>query len=226
VSFDRFSATYDREVAHAIGFVGQEHDFFLEAKAQRLLSAARVHVGEPRALTFLDVGCGVGAMERFLVATTGSIVGVDVTPEVVDTARERYPSAQFLVYDGRTLPFDDGSFDVAFAVCVLHHVEAAQRPSLVREMARVVRRDGLVFVAEHNPWNPLTRLVVQRCAFDEGVELLSRREVEALLRASGLAVVESLYILFFPWRRAFLRAVEDRLGALALGAQHVVAGMR
>jgi hypothetical protein len=94
---------------------------------------------------------------------------------------------------------------------------------LLEEMGRVTKRDGLTVVFEHNPLNPLTRRVVRDCAFDEGVELLGRRELERLYRAAGLAVVEAEYLLFFPWRAD---ALERRLTWLPFGAQYVVAGRR
>ena len=81
-------------------------------------------------------------------------------------------------------------------------------------------------VFEHNPLNPLTRLVVARCEFDEGVQLLPTREVRDLLAEAGLQPIERRYILFFPWRASFLQRLEARLAALPLGAQHLTAARR
>jgi SAM-dependent methyltransferase len=133
---------------------------------------------------------------------------------------------RYRTYDGETLPFADESFDLAFAVNVFHHVDPPDRAALAAELARVVRPGGIVAVFEHNPLNPLTRLVVSRCEFDEGVELLSTREVSALLTRAGLQPVERRYILFFPWRAAFLQRLEARLGPVPLGAQHLTAARR
>jgi SAM-dependent methyltransferase len=120
------------------------------------------------------------------------------------------------------LPYDSGSFDVAFAVCVLHHVDPAARRQFTAELARVTRPGGLTVVFEHNPFNPLTRLAVARCEFDEGVELLRRRELQRLL-APALREVESRYLLFVPWRAERL---ERALGGVPLGAQYYVASTR
>ena len=84
----------------------------------------------------------------------------------------------------------------------------------------------MLAIYEHNPINPLTRLAVSRCEFDEGVELLGRSETEAMLRAAGLVPAESRYIVFFPWRGRAFRAIERVLARLPLGAQYVVAGVR
>ena len=89
-----------------------------------------------------------------------------------------------------------------------------------------MRPGGIVAVFEHNPLNPLTRLVVARCEFDEGVQLLSTRKVRELLAHAGLHPLERRYILFFPWRAAFLQRLEARLGPVPLGAQHLTAARR
>ena len=219
--FDRFGATYEEAVDSAIAFAGQEHDFYVEAKARRLLELTRRHLGSgrPRAL---DVGCGVGLIDRHLSPAL-DLHGVDVSPAMVERAQAANPDVSYRVYDGRRLPFADGELDLAFAICVLHHVDPPDRGALLGEMARVTRPGGLTVVFEHNPLNPLTRRVVRNCAFDEGVELIGRGELERLARAAGLLVVASEYLLFVPWRADTL---ERALRRLPLGAQYVVAARR
>jgi SAM-dependent methyltransferase len=222
--FDRVGETYEAAVDEAISFAGQEHDFYLEVKARRLVELARRHLGPGRPAA-LDVGCGPGLFDRH-VASAFDLHGVDVSPAMVERARETNPEAEYAVSEPGRLPYDDGRFDLAFAICVLHHVDRADRLPLVRETARVVRPGGLVAVFEHNPVNPLTRRVVRDCAFDEGVELLPRRELSRLLRAAALEVVSAHYLLFFPWRGRLFEAAERLLTRLPLGAQYVVAGRR
>jgi SAM-dependent methyltransferase len=221
--FDRYETSYEHDLDDAIGFAGQEHEFYVEAKVRRLLRLARRRLGS-RPLHVLDVGCGVGLTDRQLLPHVASLTGADVSSGMVEQARKANPSASYEVFDGERLPFEDGSFDVSFAICVLHHVEPPDRPGFVAELARVTRADGLALVFEHNPLNPLTRRVVRDCAFDEGVQLLGRRELEGLLRGAGLTVSDIEYLLFFPWRGRGFAAAERRLTRVPLGAQYVVAG--
>ena len=221
--FDRYRDTYEQTVDDAIGFVGQEHAFYVEAKARRLLELARRRL-PGRELAALDVGCGPGLTDERLVGQVGSLHGVDVAEPMVERAREAVPGAMYDVYDGTRLPFEDASFDLTFAICVLHHVEPPDRAALVGELGRVTRPDGLVAVFEHNPLNPLTRRVVRNCEFDEGVELLGRRELTGLFARAGLDPLDVEYLLFFPWRGRVFAALEHVLRSLPLGAQYVVAG--
>jgi SAM-dependent methyltransferase len=219
--FDRHPR-YEEAVEEAIAFAGQEHSFYLEAKARRLLELSQRHLGR-RPVRALDVGAGIGLIDRLLLPHVTALAGVDVSGVMVERAREMNPGVEYQIYDQR-LPYGDGEFDIVFAVCVLHHVDAADRAPLLAEMARVTNEGGLTVIFEHNPLNPLTRRVVRTCVFDEGVELLPRRELARLFRAAQLLVVEEQYLLFFPWRSRVLAQLERGLNRLPFGAQYVVAG--
>ena len=213
---------YEQQVDDAIGFARREHAFFLAAKARALLELAGRRLPSGTPVRALDVGCGDGRLDAML-EPLGALHGVDTSPEIVEAAAENAPHGRFQVADGTRLPFADGSFDLTFTVCALHHVEPADRPAYMRELARVTRSGGLVVVFEHNPVNPLTRLVVHRCVFDEGVVLVGRRRLGELARSVGLTVEEARYILFFPWTRAPFPQLERRLGSVPAGAQYFLA---
>jgi SAM-dependent methyltransferase len=218
--------SYENEVQESIDFIGQDLDFFVELKANYLIDLARRRLGDPKSLSFLDVGCGVGLTDQYLEGEVGALHGVDVAEGVVQYAGERNPWANYVVYDGATTPFSDELFDLTFAICVFHHVEPTRWRGLVKELARVTKPGGLLVVMEHNPLNPLTRLAVRRCGFDEDAVLLQARMTRKLLAEAGLTLAEARYIAFFPWRGSVLRLVEGRLGRLPLGAQYSVVGAR
>ena len=219
--FDRVGDRYEELVDRSIAFSGRAHSFFLEAKARALLDVIARRVALPGDVRALDVGCGNGSLHAFLEAL-GSLDGIDPSEALIAEARERHPGVPYAVADGTQLPFGDGAFDVAFTVCVLHHIEAARRSKFARELVRVTRRGGLVVVFEHNPLNPLTRLAVSRCTFDEDSVLLGRRETRRLLRAAGARPVEQRYSLFFPWGGRPFAAAERALAAIPFGAQYYV----
>jgi SAM-dependent methyltransferase len=207
--FDVHAADYENAIERAVAFSGQSHQFFLESKARVLLELIERRLGNPRSVRALDVGCGPGLLDRLITPAIPALVGVDVSAQMIGRARATNPQ-----------------IDLAFAACVLHHVPTAQRPALLEEMVRVVRPGGLVVIFEHNPLNPLTRMVVRSCGFDEGVALMSHRLAVRLLERSGTRSVESRFILFFPWRNRSTDAMERTLRRLPLGAQYMVAAQR
>ena len=224
--FDAHARSYAEDVSGSVAFSGKDVEFFTRRKAHHLVDLARRHLGDPLALRVLDVGCGIGMTDALLASWLGERHGIDVAAAAGAQAAERNPTVSYATYDGGRLPYEDASFDLAFTVCVLHHVERADRAAFTAEMARVVRRGGLVAVFEHNPYNPLTRVAVSRCEFDEGVELLTRAEATGLLTGAGLEPVEGRYILFLPIDGAWTAAVERACRGIPLGAQHYVVAER
>jgi SAM-dependent methyltransferase len=220
--FDRYGDSYRSNVEQAVSFSGQGLDFYTEAKVVALCRVVRRRLGPLDRLTALDVGCGTGEADRLLAPWLGKLHGVDVSRGVLNAAALANPEVDYRVTDGSSLPFEDRSLDVCFAFCVLHHVPPSDRPTLVDEMRRVTRPGGLVVIAEHNPLNPLTRLAVSRCEFDDDAILLQLRDTVRTVEAVGMWVAERRYILFFPWRVRVLRRIEGALRRLPLGAQYVV----
>lgn len=222
--FGPFVDTYEDEVASAVSIVGQDPAFFLEVKADLIVDLVRRRWGDPARARVLDVGCGPGTMDAYLVGRVGSLHGVDTSSAMTERAAQVNTTATYGVCEPEHLPFGRASFDVAFASCVLHHVDPRARGRFASELHRVVTPGGLVVVLEHNPLNPLTRWVVSHCAFDEGTRLLRMCEVTRLLGSVRAPVVEKRYILFVPWRGRHLRRLERHLAPVPLGAQYMVTG--
>lgn len=101
----------------------------------------------------LEVGCGPGilwAANRDRVPPGWRVVLTDFSPGMLAAARarlgERYRLA---VADAEALPHPDGAFDAVVANHMLYHV--ADRPQAIREMARVLRPDGVLLAVTNGP---------------------------------------------------------------------------
>jgi SAM-dependent methyltransferase len=221
--YGRYRDRYRDELDRAVSFSGASHDFFTRAKTDELVRLARLHLGDPTRLEALDVGCGIGLTDRHLAGRFRTLTGTDISPGVLETAARENPSVQYKLAERGWLPFDDDAFHLAFAVCVVQVVAPKERPQFVAELARVTRPGGLIVVFEHNPFNPLTRLVVRRCEFGEDARMLGMAEAERLVHENGLTLVDRGFLLLFPSRRKRVLAVERALRRLPLGAQYYVA---
>ena len=138
------------------------------------------------------------------------------------SARRGVPGATFKCYDGKTLPFPTGSFDVVIGICVLHHVPLSEQLSFVREMNRVAAPDGLLVIFEHNPANPLTRRAVRGCELDRGVVLLTPGDVERLFSATGCYVSGREYFLVTPFGGLLGASLDRPFRRFPLGGQYAV----
>jgi SAM-dependent methyltransferase len=228
--FDKFADEYEQLHRHNIAWSGEAPEFFAEYKVRdvrRQLEAGAGILGAP--LSILDFGTGVGVSIPWFAKhfPHAALTGVDVSRRSLEVARSRFPDAAVLVpFDGRTLPFEDGSFDVAFAACVFHHIEPGLHLGLIREIARVLVPGGRIFIFEHNPLNPLTRRAVKACPFDENAQLVAARSMWARLAQAGFARLSLRYRVFFPGFLRALRPLEAALAWCPLGAQYSISGRR
>ena len=104
-------------------------------------------LGRPgKEIAALDVGCGVGAFHPYVRSLLPHLQGCDISPESIARARQDNSWVDYRHYSGARLPYDDASFDFAFAICVAHHVPPADWPAFFAEMARVVRPGGIVAI--------------------------------------------------------------------------------
>lgn len=226
VSFDDYVETYRTEIDDSIGFIGQDVDFFIEIKAELLLKLAEKNFSSLDKIKVLDIGSGVGLVDRFLKSKIKDLYGVDVEEGVVEKAKFNNPEVNYQIYDGARLPFEDNTFDICFAINVMHHVPPGMWENFSREMYRILKPGGIAAVFEHNPLNPLTRLAVARCEFDRDAVLLNHGKIKSLFKGAGLKISDDSYIVFFPFKAKLFRGIETALGWLPLGAQHYVIGRK
>jgi SAM-dependent methyltransferase len=217
---------YKNDVNGAIGFTGLGVDYFLAGKADSVVGLLNRHHNGASNAACLDIGCGIGAMHPALVNRVGRLDAVDISGDAIEKASAANPGVHYRSHEPGRLPFDDASFDMAFTVCVMHHVPPRDWPAFVAEAWRVVRPGGLFAVFEHNPINPLTRLAVMRCEFDHDAVLLSPKKVSRLQADQGFAQVERDFLFFVPLRARWAKRVDKALSWLPMGAQYVICGRR
>ena len=164
----------------------EERSAALQARVQQLLAPLD---GSERAL---DSGCGAGALAFALAPFVGSVVGVDLSEDLVAAGRALAPAnCELTVGDATHLPFEYGSFDIAGCMRVLHH---AHRPELiVSELARVTRPGGRILLIDQIGYvDPVVSAETDR--FEQArdpshTRLLPDQDIRFLLDANDLEVV-------------------------------------
>jgi SAM-dependent methyltransferase len=101
----------------------------------------------------LDVGCGEGRLGRFLALRGHSVSGIDSSPLLVDAARQAGGYDELICSDagGGSLPWDEGSFDLAVAHMVLQ--DMTDPAACIGEVARVLGPGGVFCLAIPHPVN-------------------------------------------------------------------------
>jgi SAM-dependent methyltransferase len=102
-------------------------------------------------MVVLDVACGAGHVAEQVAPHVRQVVGIDLTPSLLEVGAERLREAgitNVLLQEGNAaeLPFLDASFDLVVCRGAMHHFLHPERP--IAEMARVCRPEGRVVVSD------------------------------------------------------------------------------
>lgn len=224
--FDEFANSYRDIHSENIKIAGADSFYFAEMKVRLLQQFENDEI-----IKVLDIGCGDGATELFmqLYFSNWSVSAIDVSAKSILEAKKRALSnASFSVFNGIEIPAQDECIDIVFVAGVLHHVDYIFHLPLVKEISRVLKNGGRVYLFEHNPLNPLTRYLVNTCIFDKDARLLKSNYTSRLLLKSGLKIKQKHFIIFFPRKGIFTKLIflEKYLQWLPLGGQYFIRAIK
>jgi arsenite methyltransferase len=184
-----------------IGYSAQELAVVPESANLGLGCGAPIGFLDPRpGETVLDLGSGPG-LDAFLAARAvgpeGRVIGVDMTPRMIERAREGARKAGFAnvaFREGRleALPVADASVDAVTSNCVINLVP--DKAAVFREVRRVLRPGGRMVVSDIVVEGPLPDGVTRDLAAWVGcvAGAVPRKEYLGLVAAAGLERVEIL----------------------------------
>jgi ubiquinone/menaquinone biosynthesis C-methylase UbiE len=191
---DHEAVTIDQFTKQA-PFFAALHTLRSDADLLRLICEAS-RVGPETAA--LDVACGPGLVALALAEKGGRVTGIDLTPAMLDHARQlqRQAGCDNLSWDlGRAdaLPYASGAFDVVVTRFSFHHL--AEPPAAWKEMVRVCRPGGRIVLCDVYTTSPeqgaeYDRL--ERLRDPSHQRALPLEELRGLVRDAGLTEVEEV----------------------------------
>ena len=158
---------------------------FLRREAERQRLERRYNV--------LDVGCGVGPLRQWLPEDRFRVVGLDISSEAADFARNRYDECAVGDVEG-TWPFEPQSHDAVHAGAIMEHVLDWHAP--LNQASRVLEDEGLIVMSVPNLryWKEIRRLIKGKqphwISDMKHVHGYTPRFLHELLRIHGFAVEE------------------------------------
>jgi SAM-dependent methyltransferase len=220
-TFDDYASNYEALIHDPIrDKFASGNRFFFERKIQIVRAFFKRAGVDTRELSWLDVGCGQGDFLRCGVASFKTSMGCDPSKEMLKSCEGLEVRHQTEL---EKLPFDGASFDFVSAVCVYHHIRPERRGLMTAEMLRVLRPGGVFCIIEHNPLNPVTRLIVSRTPVDADASLLTAGQSERTILSAGGHVLERRFFLLLPEQiYRFAAFAENLFSGVPLGGQYAV----
>jgi ubiquinone/menaquinone biosynthesis C-methylase UbiE len=141
----------------------------------------------------LDVGCGIGLISKEIFELgVPEVHGIDLNPELIKKAKEKFPQGNFVTGNAENLPFEDNTFDCATCHFVLMWVKNPYKA--VFEMKRVVKPGGWIICASEpdygakidypDEFNAADATV--RAIRNEGADPYFGRKLKAVMSSQGL----------------------------------------
>ncbi len=96
-----------------------------------------------------DIGCGPGQIARYLHDQGAEAMGVDLSPKMIEQARQINPQQRFEVADMRALPFQNGELAGITAFYSVIHIPRPDVTGVLNEFRRVLKPDGWLLVTFH-----------------------------------------------------------------------------
>ena len=141
----------------------------------------------------LDVGCGNGNLLSQIAASKKiNGFGIDISPQMIQNAKARYPDINFAVSGCEQIPLDDNSMDVIIACATYHHFPNVDAFAL--EAKRLIKPKGSIYIAEvylptilkpiANVFLPLSK--------DGDVKFYSQKQITRTFSNAGFSFVKMI----------------------------------
>jgi SAM-dependent methyltransferase len=137
-SYDRLADEYARQIFNEL-----QH----KPLDRELLNRFAAEVAE-RGET-CDMGCGPGQVARYLRDAGATVFGLDLSPRMVEQARQLNPDISFREGNMMSLEFLDGTLAGIAAFYAIVNIPTESLPSVFKEMHRVLQPGGLLMLAFH-----------------------------------------------------------------------------
>ncbi len=223
VDFNEYAEAYKEILDKDLKFFGEESGYFAEYKVRIVKDTSSEN---PK--NILEYGCGIGLNIGFFTKyfPHSLINGCDISEKSLEVAAERNKEVDFFLINESSLKDRKEKYDLIFVSCVFHHIAPELRKDSIRNIKNLLKKNGQVYIFEHNPYNPVTKKIVRECIWDKDAVLLSRQESIDLLQSEGFEVKGKKYTLYFPSAFNFMRPVEKFLGWIPFGGQYYVKAVK
>jgi len=99
----------------------------------------------PNQAMVLDVGCGGGQDSKFLTSNGYSVLGIDVSKEMIKLAKKYAPETNFKILDLMKLPAKV-KYDGVWCCRVFHHVSIDEQDKFLNKLQTLLKKGGVLYI--------------------------------------------------------------------------------
>jgi SAM-dependent methyltransferase len=159
------------------------------------------------AARYLDFACGTGRILGVVAPFAREVVAVDVSPSMIEQARQRVPKAQFQLRDLTTDPVDLGSFELMTAFRFFGNAQDELRDKVLAALVARLAPGGRLVINNHRNPRALHAVFDKLTGGDADGTDLHVPKMKALLARHGLRVEQIVPIGTWMYRSRMLGCV-------------------
>jgi ubiquinone/menaquinone biosynthesis C-methylase UbiE len=131
--------------------IAKKYDRYVEPSIAALRQIGMKMYKPKEGMHVLDVGCGTGTNLMLYHEAGCKAFGIDLSPAMVEMAQEKLGNfAEIRLGDASKMPYSDNSFDLVTGFFILHEMPSQIHPTVIREMARVLKHDGRILLIDYH----------------------------------------------------------------------------
>ena len=141
--------------------------------------------------SILDLGCGSGRDTKVFSRKRFHVTGIDLSSNMIKSARKNEKNAEFKVMDMLSLKFRSNSFDAVWANGSLLHISKKHLPKALREVRKVIKKDGIFYLSLKKGTGEMMQPDERYNSVVKFWSFYSKKEIETYLKKSGFKVIKS-----------------------------------
>lgn len=143
--FDSWAKSYDKSVEKNIGClkIYKKYEEVLDTVYNTAVKGIDI------TCKILDIGVGTANLsKRFLEAGYSNIIGLDQSREMLNVAKDKFPSLKLRLGEFLKIPFENNSFDIIVSTYAFHHLNEEEKSVAIKEMLRVLKENGKIVIGD------------------------------------------------------------------------------
>lgn len=211
--FDDYVYSYELITQKNLFFFNKKRKYFDQYK----IDIIKKKISTPDKI--LDFGSGIGLATSLFIRNfkKSKIFAFDTSKKSLEFLKKKNPKINI-----NKINVFKNKYDLITVFGVFHHIPVKKRIKNLKLLFSLLKSSGKIFIFEHNPYNPITRNIVNNCPYDIGVKLITMKNFIKISRQNNFKIIDKGYCLFFPEFLKFFRKYEYFLKWLPLGGQYYI----